>query len=85
MKETARWMLVILGSAALVYDVGWYAGLSPHSSIANKQHRSSRARTAGGQATGPPRSVTNWRCPACLPTIEGVAVNFGRGTQYALY
>jgi hypothetical protein len=31
MKETAWWMLVILGSAALVYDVRWYAGLSPHS------------------------------------------------------
>src|SRR5258708_7033858 len=31
MKETAWWMLVILGSAALVYDVAWYAGSSPHS------------------------------------------------------
>jgi hypothetical protein len=29
MKETAWWMLVILGSAALVYDVAWYAGSSP--------------------------------------------------------
>jgi hypothetical protein len=24
MKETAWWMFVILGSAALVYDVAWY-------------------------------------------------------------
>src|ERR1700704_2970121 len=29
MKETVWWMLVILGSAAVVYDVAWYAGSSP--------------------------------------------------------
>jgi hypothetical protein len=27
MKETAWWMLVILGSAALVDDVAWYGGI----------------------------------------------------------
>ena len=27
MKETAWWMLVILASAALVYDVAWYGGI----------------------------------------------------------
>ena len=27
MKETAWWMLVILGSAALFYDVAWYGGI----------------------------------------------------------
>jgi hypothetical protein len=27
MKQTAWWMLVILGSAALVFDVVWYGGM----------------------------------------------------------
>jgi hypothetical protein len=27
MKETAWWILVILGSAALVFDVAWYGGI----------------------------------------------------------